>query len=270
MTDTGPPYPLPPTAGLNAAGVAPAGYYPSGDLPVLTPWQVIISQYANSPILCSLVTSWFSAVDATEFFDTFFDQIWNIDTATGYGLDVWGRIVGGVEFTRNIPVVSPIPYVSCDDPNLGLDMPGVDIYAPGDPLTQTIPQRMEDTDFRYLILAVAAANISSGSASATLFALNTFFGPYRSPIFINQGANFIETPMGYLLCQYGTPLSLLNLTVLTQNVIPVQQAGVNIEVYVVGKPGGPIAGLDYDNAAIGGLDYGIIGMTPAQYLASTI
>ncbi len=267
---TGPPYPLPPTAGMNAAGVAPAGYYPTGDLPVLSPWQVIISQYANSPIMCGLITSWFSAADATPFFDSFFDNIWNVDTATGYGLDVWGRIVGGVEFTRNIPVITPIPYVSCDDPRLGLDMAGVDIYAPGDPLTEVVPQAMEDTDFRYLVLAVAAANISSGSVSSTLFALNTFFSPYRSPIFINQGANFITGSMAYLLCQYGDVLSLLNLTVLTQDLIPVQQAGVDIEVYVVGSPGGPLAGFDTENPSISGCDYGVLAMTPAQYIASTI
>jgi len=268
MTDTGPPYPLPAIAGANAAGVAPAGYYPTGDLPVLTEWQVIISQYANSPILAGLITSWFSAVDSTGFFDSFFDNVWNVDTAVGYGLDVWGRIVGGVAFTRDIPVVTPIKYFSLDDPALGFDQPGTDTYITGKPLTQVVPQSMTDTDFRHLILAVAAANISSGSVSNTLFALNTMFGPYQSYIFINQ-SNTGYNSMAYLLCQYGKPLSLLNLTILDEDLIPVQQSGVNIQKYVVGQTG-PIFGLDFNNAAIGGFDYGIIGMTPLNYALSTI
>jgi len=268
MTDTGPPYPLPAVAGANAAGVAPAGYYPAGDLPVLSAWQVIISQFANSPILAGLITSWFSAVDSTWFFDSFFDNVWNVDTATGYGLDVWGRIVGGVSFTRDIPVVTPIAYFSLDDPNLGFDQPGTDTYITGKPLTQVVPQAMADVDFRHLVLAVAAANISSGSVSNTLLALNTMFGPYRSYVFISQNNTGFES-MSYLLCQYGEPLSLLNLTILEEEMIPAQHAGVNVQTYVVGQAG-PIFGLDFNNEAIGGFDYGIAGMKPLAYALSTI
>jgi hypothetical protein len=187
MSLTGPAYPLPPVAGSNATGVGQwTGITPSGDIPLLQWWDVVISQYANSPIITSMISSWFSAVDNTEFFDNFFDDVWNVDTASGYGLDVWGRIVGGLSFTRQIQVVSPVPYVSCDDSSLGCDTPGVDIYAPGDPLTEIIPQAMVDTDWRRLVLARAAANISNGSITQALFAFNTFFNWYGAQSFINM------------------------------------------------------------------------------------
>ncbi|NHB63836.1 DUF2612 domain-containing protein, partial [Photorhabdus sp. RW14-46] len=53
----------------------------------------ILAQYAASPKLNSLIRSFNAAVSSVEFINTFYDLIWNIDTANTYGLDVWGKIV---------------------------------------------------------------------------------------------------------------------------------------------------------------------------------
>ena len=63
--------------------------------------QTYLSQYANSPIITSLIESLNDAIDPAININDFYDSIWNIDTATGYGLDVWGRIVG---MSRNLQV----------------------------------------------------------------------------------------------------------------------------------------------------------------------
>lgn len=262
-----PPYPRLPEAGSNASGIGVTGVSPTGDLPLLTLWDVIISQYANSPIITAWMSSWFSALDPTEFFDSFFDNLWNIETATGYGIDVWGRIVGGLKFTRNIPVVSPIPYVSCDDPNLGCDMPGVDIYTPGDPLTQIIPQAMEEEDWRRLVLARAASNISDGSISSVLFSYNVFFRWYGSQVFIDE-ANQQQSGLAYtLVVASNPPSSLLNLTIITNNLITTNSTGADMQILVASKPGGPIAGLDRNDSVISGCDIGVLAVTPAQFIA---
>ena len=52
------------------------------------------SQYANSPILTSIIQSFNDAVDPLANIDSFYKNMFNIDTAIGYGLDCWGRIVG--------------------------------------------------------------------------------------------------------------------------------------------------------------------------------
>lgn len=56
--------------------------------------QTIISQYANSPTLLKLIRNFNDYIDPTCDIDNFYDFIWNVDTAQGFGLDIWGRIVG--------------------------------------------------------------------------------------------------------------------------------------------------------------------------------
>lgn len=88
------PYPAPPGAGSNAVGVGAIGRAPLGTLPAFDWRQTILSQYADSDRITGLIETFFGAVDQTANFDAFYDRIWNLETAEGYGLDVWGRIVG--------------------------------------------------------------------------------------------------------------------------------------------------------------------------------
>lgn len=79
-----------------------------------------LSQYANSPILTKLIESFNDAIDPRTKIDAFYDSIWNIDTARGAGLDIWGRIVGvgrsldvpatGVYFGFKVTGASPQPF----------------------------------------------------------------------------------------------------------------------------------------------------------------
>ena len=48
-----------------------------------------MKQYANSPVLQVLVANLEAYFDPKVAIDTFYDQIWNIDTANSYGLDIW-------------------------------------------------------------------------------------------------------------------------------------------------------------------------------------
>lgn len=53
----------------------------------------VASQYPNSPTLAALITSINEWIDPDANFELFYTDIWNIDSAGTYGLDVWGRIV---------------------------------------------------------------------------------------------------------------------------------------------------------------------------------
>ncbi len=50
-------------------------------------------------------------IDPTADLNAFYDLVWNVATAQGWGLDVWGRIVG-VTRNLNIPadIVNPGGY----------------------------------------------------------------------------------------------------------------------------------------------------------------
>ena len=56
--------------------------------------KTIMSQYANSPRLMSIITSLWGALDPEKFTDDFYRLVMDIPSANSYGLDVWGRIVG--------------------------------------------------------------------------------------------------------------------------------------------------------------------------------
>jgi hypothetical protein len=100
---TGRQYPFPPAPGTNAIGVGQIGVAQIGDIPAFDFWQTVASQYGNSSKLLGMLTSFYAAADQTQNFESFYDNIWNIETANGYGLDVWGRIVG---INRVLEVVS--------------------------------------------------------------------------------------------------------------------------------------------------------------------
>lgn len=56
--------------------------------------QTIISQYGNSATISKLIQNMNDNIDPRADIDNFYHFIWNVDTAEGFGLDIWGRIVG--------------------------------------------------------------------------------------------------------------------------------------------------------------------------------
>ena len=56
--------------------------------------QTIISQYGTSATITKLIRNVNEYLDPRADFDMFFDFVWNVETAQGFGLDIWGRIVG--------------------------------------------------------------------------------------------------------------------------------------------------------------------------------
>jgi hypothetical protein len=189
---TGPPYPHPnPAPGSNAIGFFAIGVSPVGTISEFDPWATIISQYSNSPILDTMITEFNAAVDETQNLDNFFDMIWNVLTAQGYGLDVWGRIVG---VPRSVQIVSSSSqFFGFEEPGgwqgFGGGGSGAPFYS-GQALTGNVT--LADVDYRRLILAKAASNISDGSIQSTnSILLNLFAG--RGTAYVADGLNMTAT-----------------------------------------------------------------------------
>jgi hypothetical protein len=137
------------------------GQFIIGESPIGTPpfeWQkTVISEYANSPRLLSIIESFADAMNMSRNLDAFFDNVWNIDTAIGYGLDVWGRIVV-VSRILNVPP----SYLGFTDGSTSSGDPfDVSPFYSGETLTSNFT--LSDDAYRQLILAKAAANIWDGS-----------------------------------------------------------------------------------------------------------
>ncbi|MET3815325.1 DUF2612 domain-containing protein [Pantoea sp. UYEF8] len=123
--------------------------------------DTILTQYADSPKLKSLIYSFNEAVGIESFIDDFYDMIWNIQTAGTYGLDVWGKIV---VVSRQLTVTENQIYFGFNEATS--DPPVVDDPQPfdqapfysGDVLTSTVT--LTNDIYRKLIMVKAAANIS--------------------------------------------------------------------------------------------------------------
>lgn len=178
--NTGPPYPPPPAPGSNALGSFVIGVSPLGDIAPFNFWQTVISQYANSPTIDALIESFDAAIDQTENFDLLYDNIWNVQSAQGYGLDVWGRIVG-VSRALQVAVGDWFGFAEAQP---GSQTFGFGAFYSGASLTQTY--LLSDSAYRQLILAKAASNITNGSIPTINQILINLF-PGRGNAYVTEG-----------------------------------------------------------------------------------
>lgn len=143
--------------------------------------RTIISQYANSPTIVQLVKNMNEYVDPRADIDGFFDYVWNVTTAQGFGLDIWGRIVG---ISRELLIpASPLYF------GFGEATPGAypfdqqPFYDGTPPATQTY--RLADDAYRQLILTKALANISATTGPAINQLLQNMFAE-RGRCYVND------------------------------------------------------------------------------------
>ena len=144
--------------------------------------RTIISQYSNSPALTQWITNINAVIDPTYDLENFYDLIWNIQTAQGYGLDVWGRIVG----IGRVLAVSATPFFGYTGPlgHSGDSFTAAPFYE-GEPTTTNYS--LTDEAYRQLILAKAAANITNGSIQAINQILMNLFAGRGNAYVIDNG-----------------------------------------------------------------------------------
>ena len=224
---TGPVYPPQPVdlAGTNAIGVFTIGGSSVGSIKPFSIWPTIISQYANSPTIVALIQNFQDAIDQTKNLDSFFDLIWNVDTAQGYGLDVWARIVA---VNRVLKLVVGPRYWGFDEGGtLDYDLygPGGDSpYYSGQKLTENY--ELTDDGFRVLILAKAFSNICDGSIKSINRLLITLFGNSGKAYVLDTGSMTMQYTFEF-------PLTPLQLAILTNSGVFPKPTGVSFTIQQV-------------------------------------
>ena len=132
--------------------------------------STIGSQYANSPAIDALIASMNTWMDPTPNLQQFYSFVWNILTAQGFGLDIWGSILG---VGRTLQVPATTTYFGF---NGGAGVPfgnGAPFYA-GESPTQAY--RLPDPQYLSLLLAKAFANIAATTIPAMNQMLQLLFG----------------------------------------------------------------------------------------------
>lgn len=144
-------------------------------------WRdTVVSQFANSPVILRLIECFDDWLDPESLFDEFYTKIWDLDTAQGPGLDIWGRIVG-VDRVLSFPA-SPSYFGFAT---------GVRDFAPfgqapfnaGTGATKNYA--LGDDAYRALIFVKAAANIAETSAPTLNRLLHAVFGG-RGRCYVND------------------------------------------------------------------------------------
>lgn len=138
-------------------------------LPFFDVLETLLSQYANSPVILKLIEYFSQWLDPLGRFDRFFFNIWDITTATGYGLDVWGRILG-VSRILEVPAGSYLGFEQDEEAKpFGFGI----LYRGG---RSTDSAALTDDAYRLLLMAKAALNITDGSILSTNRILRFLFG----------------------------------------------------------------------------------------------
>lgn len=178
--------------------------------------QTIISQYANSPSIIQLIESMNDYIDPRTNMQNFYDFVWNLDIAQGFGLDVWGKIVG---VSRSLRVTDPKDYFGFKDSE----------YQPFDQapfFDERVPigtvYILDDEQYRVLIITKALANISATNAKALNVLLRQLFNNRRC---------YVED-VGGMQVNYVFEFELTNLeyAIVTQSGVMQKPAGVTIVI----------------------------------------
>lgn len=146
----------------------------------------LISQYANSPIITALVGAINLAQDRQVDYDAFYNTVWNVDTAAGFGLDIWGRIVG---------VIRTLKLPSANSGTLGFAGSGLQTFGNGvfgGIGSLTTNYDLDDPTFRRVILAKAALNITDNAIPSVNAILMALFPGYGN-VYVADGLNMTLT-----------------------------------------------------------------------------
>lgn len=179
--------------------------------------QTIISQYANSPVLLKLIQNYNTYFDPQALLQAFYDDVWNVATAQGYGLDIWGRIVG-VSRVLNVAAQNYLGFEGVTtNPTTPFNVGP--LYAGGN---TTSNYTLTDSQFRTLIYAKALANIWDGSTPGLNKILLTLLPD-------NPGYVVVASPLNIVLT-FPTALTNFQAAVVgSSGVLPIP-AGVGVTV----------------------------------------
>lgn len=184
--------------------------------------STILSQFANSPTLMQLISNWNGYIDPSANIDLWYNNLWNINTAIGYGLDVWGRILG-VSRTLQLSVGSNLGFENANNLEASGDPFNLSPFYNGQATTSNY--NLSDAAYRILLLAKAAFNITNCAIPAINQVLIDLFGPNGlSPV----AGNSYCTDTGNMTMTYtfGSTLSPLQQSIVFQSGVLPRPAGV--------------------------------------------
>lgn len=146
----------------------------------------VISQYSNAPVINALIQDYNAWLDPAANFNSFYLNVWNLASAVGYGLDVWGRIL---QVSRVIAISDGGVYFGSAESTTGVGFGQAPFYS-SQPLTENYT--LTDQAYRLLLMAKAMTNVCDGSIPEINKILLALF-PGRGDIYVTDGQDMTLT-----------------------------------------------------------------------------
>ncbi|MBS0040636.1 DUF2612 domain-containing protein [Neisseria sp. Marseille-Q1983] len=141
--------------------------------------ETVISQYANSSVICRLIRRFDECIDPRADRRRFYDTVWNVSTAQGFGLDIWGAIVG---IGREVMIAAQDEYIGFTQ---GFTPFGNGVWSSGEGLERQY--RLDDDAYRRVIMLKAMSNIIYATAPHINRLLHEMFGTRGRAYFVKNG-----------------------------------------------------------------------------------
>jgi hypothetical protein len=212
--------------------------------------RTIISQYSSSRTIMAVIESMNDCLDPRVNVQEFIDNIWNVDTAVGFGLDIWGKIVG---VSRLLRIPSNLNTFGFSNASIPADWRPFNqgTFYTGNNVSQSY--LLPDDAYRTLILTKALANIVATTAQSINALLRNLFPGRGKCYVIDSGAMTMSFVFEF-------DLSLVEYALLTQSGVLTHPAGVGYSVTVI--PTGGTFGFSEQGAGVTPFDEGPFYMPP--------
>lgn len=186
--------------------------------------KTVLTQYAASPGINALISSFNDAVSIDDFIEQFLTLVWDVRTAEGYGLDVWGKIVG---VSRRLTVSDNFQHLGFSEALLEshtVTDPQPFNQAPfytGETSTETV--ELSDPIYRKLIMMKAMSNITDCTIPNINRMLVYMFGDSGRAYVTNDG----PLKMSYV---FEFPLSVAELAIIQSSGALPSPPGVSVSI----------------------------------------
>lgn len=195
--------------------------------PVTNPFDVditVISQYANSSTILQLIKNMAQYMRQDVNFQNFYNFVWNVNTAQGFGLNIWGRIV---DISRLLEIPNNLNLFGFENSQVP---PGVQPFnfgvfnVPGGEVSQSY--LLPDDAYRTLILVKALANISRTDAPSINRLLQNLFPNRGKAYVIDLGGMAMQFTFEF-------QLTITEYAILSQSGALPHPAGVRVAIVTV-------------------------------------
>lgn len=203
--------------------------------------DTILFQYSSSPIIKAIIEGVNDLIKPDEDINSFYNEMFNILSAQGVGLDFWGVKLG---IGRNIKIQSTVDENDC----FGFDRSELNAWdtvpffseKEGDVIT------LEDNAYRELLLIKAAANISRTDIASLENLLERLYSGRGNFYVLEIGTMKLRYIFEFYLTPYEESLAL-------RRDLPPKPAGVTYEIYQIV----PEETFGFEGSEMNGFDNGV-------------